>query len=153
MNKIFRRFIGLLGMSLALTTHAAFALMPGQKLSDADIAQMGKLPVYQIGRLQFRVIPSQQADNGATLVLNKQGVVGLSHNEVHISGATAQDIQAKLKELTPQPLSVQTFEPTGITVARYADFGQAVEGLNTLKVALPDAKVRLAVQFAKQAPY
>src|SRR5690606_31187139 len=139
----------LLGVSLALTSQAAFALTPGQKLSDAEIAQLGTLPMYEIGRVQYRVVPPEQAD-GTTLILNRQGVVGVTRNEISITGAPVQEIEARLGQTVPQPLSVQHFEPTNITVARYADFAQAVEGLQALKAALPEAKVRLSVQFGKQ---
>ena len=153
MKKSFRRFLGLLGVSLALTGHAAGVLTPGQRLSAEQIAQWGELPVYEIGASQVRVIPSQQAGSQVTLLINAQGVVGSSRNEITISEAPAQGVQTVLQQVTPAPLSVQQYEPTGITVARYADFGQAVEGLRALKAALPDAKVSLPVQFGKQIPY
>lgn len=153
MKKEFRRFIGLFGLSLALSSHAVFALTPGQQLSETEIAQLGKLPTYDIGGLQIRVIPSKQTDSDITLIVNKQGVVGSSRNEIAISKVDAQQAQTLLSQITPQPLSVQHFEPTGITVVRYADFGLAVEGLSVIKAKLPEAKVRLTIQFGKQVPY
>ncbi|NYT60223.1 hypothetical protein H0A65_14965 [Alcaligenaceae bacterium] len=153
MNKSFRNSLGLLGVLLALAGQPAFALTPGQKLSDAEIAQLGKMPVYKIGRLELRGIPSQGADDGITLVLNQQGVVGLSRNEITVTGVSEQDLQARIAQVFPQPVAVQHFEPTGITVVRYADFSQAVDGLRILKKALPEATVRLAVQFNVKVPY
>src|SRR5690606_8727694 len=107
MKKSLRRLIGLLGASLALGSFAAVALTPGQKLSDAQIAQLGDLPAYDIGGSQIRVIPGQLTDNGATLLLNAQGIVGSSRNEIAITGMPADQIQAALKQALPQPLSVQ----------------------------------------------
>jgi len=153
MKKSFRRFLGLLGVSLALASSSALALTPGQTLSDEQIAQLGELQAYDIGETRIRVIPSQQSKDGATLLLNAQGVVGSSRNEVAIAQASADRIQALLRQTIPQPVSVQTYEPTGITVARYADFAQAVEGLHALKAALPDAQVSLSAQFGKKVPY
>ena len=152
MKNSFRRFLGLLGVLLALSSSAAFALTPGQTLSADQIAQLGKLPVYDIGESRVRVIPSQ-SNGGITLLLNAQGLVGSSRNEVAISEAPADRVQTVLRQTLPQPQSVQTYEPTGITVARYADFAQAIEGLHALKAALPDAQVSLSVRFGKKVPY
>ncbi len=152
MTKSFRHVLGLLGISLALASHAALALTTGQKLSDAQIAQLGELQVYDIGGTQLRVIPSQQSGQQETLLINAQGIVGSSRNEVAVSQASEESIRAQLQQLQPQPASVQHYEPTGITVLRYADFGQAVEGLRALKSALPRAKVRLGVQFSTPLP-
>ena len=153
MKKIFRRFLGLIGLSLALTSHAAFALTAGQQLSQEQIAKWGTLAEYDIGGSRIRVIPSQASGSQDTLLINAQGVVGSSRNEVAISDAPTQDIRAQLKQTLPQPVSVQHYEPTGLTVLRYADFEQAVAGLRALKKALPAANIRLPVQFGKQVPY
>ncbi len=153
MTKSFQRIIGLLGVSLALASFSAFGFTAGQQLSSAQITQLGDLQVYDIGGEQLRVIPSQASDDAATLLLNSQGVVGVSQNEVAISGASAERIQTQLRQLNPQPLSVQAYESTGITVARYADFPQAIKGLKALMAALPDAHVSLSLQFGKHVPY
>ncbi|MCC2595826.1 hypothetical protein LKR43_05680 [Pusillimonas sp. MFBS29] len=153
MNKSFRGFLGLLGVSMALAAQPVFALSPGQKLSDAQIAQLGEMPVYKIGRIELRRIPSQGADDGVTLLLDRQGGVGLSRNELTVAGVTESDLQARIAQVFPQPSAVQHFESTGITVVRYADFAQAVDGLRALKKALPEATVRLNVQFNTKVPY
>jgi hypothetical protein len=147
-------FFGLLSASLALAAHAtADVPAPGQKLSDAQIAQFGDLPVYRVGNNKFRVIPVRPADNEATLVLNEQGAVGISHNEVAISKVSAQTAQTRLRQVVPQPLSIQHFEQAGVTIARYADFSQSVEGMQAIKAALPEAQVRLPVKFGSRVPY
>jgi hypothetical protein len=79
--------------------------------------------------------------------------VGISHNEVAISGVSAETVQAGLRQVVPSPLSIQRFDQAGVTVARYADFAQAVDGLRAIKAALPGAQVRLPVQFGRQVPY
>ena len=152
MNKSFRRCIGLLGMALALSSSAAFALTPGQKLTRAEIAEWGTLTEYKIGSSRVRVIPPQYSGSQDTLLLNAQDTVGVSRNEVVVSQAPA-DVQTTIQQTQPRPVSVQHFEPTGITVARYADFAQAVEAQRALKAALPEAKVGLPVRFGKQVPY
>ncbi len=152
MKKLF--FLGLLSASLTLASHAATDVpTPGQKLSKEQIAQWGDLPVYRVGKSKFKVIPAHLADSQSTLLINAQGVVGVSRNEVAISRVSAQTAQARLRQLVPQPLSVEHFDQAGVTIARYADFSQAVEGLRAVQAALPEAQVRLPVQFGQQVPY
>ncbi|TFL15050.1 hypothetical protein CSC67_06890 [Pusillimonas caeni] len=152
MTKNFLCSLGLLGMSLALASSAALALTPGQKLTKTEIAEWGALAEYKIGSSRVRVVPPQYSGSQDTLLLNAQGVVGSSRNEVAVSEAPA-DVQAVIQQTQPRPVSIQHFAPTGITVAKYADFGQAVDALRALKAALPGAKVSLPVQFSKQVPY
>jgi len=152
MKNSFRRYFGLLGVSLALASHTAFALTPGQVLTKAEIARWGDLPAYDINGSRIRVIPSQASGGQKTLLLNEQGVVGSSRNEVVVSDAPS-DVQVVIQQTQPRPVSVQHYEPTGITVSKYADFAQAVEALRALKKALPDAKVGLPVMFGKKVPY
>lgn len=148
-----RFLLGLASASLAIISHAAAGNPTvGQKLTPEQIAQWGNLPVYQVGKSEFRVIPSGSTERGVTLVVNAQGIVGVSRNEVAISNVPAKTAEAQLRQAVPQPSSVQHFDTAGVTVARYADFGQAVQALGTLQSALPQAQVRLPIQF-KQVPY
>lgn len=148
-----RLLLGLLSASLALISHAAAGTpTPGQKLSAEQIAQWSDLPVYRVGKGEFRVIPSTTAERGVTLVVNAQGIVGVSRNEIAISSVPAQTAEAQLRQVVPQPLSVEHFDPAGVTVARYADFSQAVQALDAMQAALPEAQIRLPIQF-RQVPY
>lgn len=150
MNK--RLFLGTICMSLALASHAApDTPAPGQKLTQQQIAQWGDLPVYKVGKSKFRVLPVHLSDAQLTLVINGQGVVGVSRNELAISKVPADIIQHQLRQTVPQPLSVEYFEQAGVTVARYADFGQAVEAMRAVQTVLPEAQVRLPVQFDQTA--
>lgn len=148
-----RFLLGLVGASLALSSHAAPGNPTvGQKLTPEQIAQWGNLPVYQIGKSEFRVIPPGSSERGVTLVINAQGIVGVSRNEVAISNVPAQTAEAQLRRADPQPASVEHFDTAGVTIARYANFGQAVQALGMLQTALPQAQVRLPIQF-RQVPY
>lgn len=151
MKTRFRRCFGLLGVALALAGQPAFALTPGQKLTDDQIAKLGPLPTYDIGGSQVRVIPPQASKGSATLLLNAQGVVGRSRNEVAVSDAPA-NAEAVFQQIQPRPVSIQRYEATGITVLKYADFEQAIAAQRALKAALPDAKVSLPVMFGRQVP-
>ena len=79
-------------------------------------------------------------------------MVGKSANEIVVAEASA-GVQAVIEQTQPRPVSVKHYEATGITVATYADFAQAVEALRALKAALPSAKVGLPVLFTRPQPY
>ncbi len=151
MRKNFPRYLQLLGMSLALVSSAGFALTPGEMLSEEDVARLGTLRTYEIDSSRIREIPPQFTGSQDTLLLNEQGVVGISQNEVVLS-ETPDNVQSIIQQTLPQPVSITHFAPTGITLAKYANFAQAVEALRALKTALPSARVGLAVQFGRPVP-
>lgn len=144
--------IGLISASLALPALAAEPPTPGQKLSEAQIAQWGKLPSYQVGKSHYQVLPVRPAGGQYTLLLNSQGIVGISHNEIAISQVSRQAAETGLAKTTPQPLSIEYFEQARVTNARYANFEQAVTALKVLQAALPEAQVRLPLQFGQTRP-
>ncbi len=149
-----RRGCGLLAlvMGMALTAHGAAAQTLGQKLSTDEIARLGALPEYEVDGIRLRVMPGVPEGGEGTWVLNAQGVVGISRHEVMVTGVPQADLQARLGTLLPQPLSQQHFAPTGISVLRFADFDQAVQGYRALRDALPEATVRLSVTFGRRLP-
>lgn len=152
MKKMTQNILGPLGMVLAMVSFSAGAFEPGQQVTQAQLAQWGELPVYDIGANPIRVLP-EQPKAGQTLVLNAQGIVGISRNEVLVAKAQEDQIRSVAGRAAHAPASVQHFAPTGLTVLTYANFAQAVAGLETIKAGLPDATVRLPVQFSKPVPY
>lgn len=153
MEKIVQKTLGILGLSMVMACQAAGAPEPGQTATPEQLAQWGELPGYDIGASRFRVIPGQPSDGQGTLLLNAQGVIGVSRNELTVVNASEDQVRTAAGYATHAPVSVQHFVPTGTTVLRYADFSQAVLGLEALKTALPKATVRLPVQFSKPVPY
>lgn len=151
MKKDFRRFLGWVGVSLAMAAPSAWAWTPGQQLTDAQITELGKLPEYKLDGKRLRVIPQSLSGDQTTLVLNSRGVVGSSRNEVVVAGVKA-DARNVIQQSQPRPISVEYYEATGLTVARYADFGQAVAALPVLKTALPGAQIGLPIRFGEQVP-
>ncbi len=154
MEKIVQKTLGVLGLSMVMMAcQAAPAPEPGQTATQEQLAQWGELPSYDIGSSRFRVIPGKPADGQGTLLLNPQGVVGVSRNEITVANASEDQIRSVAGRAGYAPVSLRHYAPTGMTVLRYADFSHAVEGLKVLQTGLPEASVRLPVQFGRPTPY
>ena len=94
----------------------------------------------------------QKGEGGATLVLTEQGEVAASRHEVLVADVPEARVQAAAAQ-GPRPASVQHYASTGITVLRYTDFAQTVQGLAALQAALPGSVVRLPLELEKKVPY
>ena len=151
MKKTIRTYLGLFGLLFALTAHAAGGFTPGQKLSEAEVSELGELVEYKIGKMRVKVMPSPYTSGDTTLLVNSRGIVGVSHNQVMVAQAKP-DAQETIQHTQPRPVSVQHHKQTGIIVATYSDFGQAVQALKALQAAMPDAKAALPMVFNQQVP-
>lgn len=151
MKIIYLFIIGVMAVTLTLSAQAADSYQLGQRLNANAIQRLGQLPVYAVGKQQYRLLPRLSA-NGSSLLLDAQGTVLGSQNELLITGATENDVQLGVQK-DPQPASIQYFSATGITVVRYADFGAAVDGLARLKQRLPQASIHLAIEADLAKPY
>lgn len=152
MNIIIRLALGLAGWAIALGAHAAPQTALGQTLSAAEIQQLGALPVFQAGPDRYRLLPQKTEDGQGSLLLDDRGAVVASHHELMITQAAEDQVRAALRH-GPQPSIVQHFAPTGITVVRYDDFAQAMDGLKVLQAGLPDAAVRLSIIRGRKKAY
>ncbi|WP_322997126.1 hypothetical protein [Castellaniella sp.] len=150
MKIIYALLSGVAMAALALSAQAADAYQPGQRLQAKQIQRLGQLPVYTVDKQQYRLLP-QSAAGGRSLLLDAQGVVFSSQNEILITGATENDVQLGAGK-GPVPVSVQSFAATGIVVLRYADFGSAVSALAWLQQQLPQASLHLAIEQAPLKP-
>ncbi|GEM_PF-2279542 len=147
------RFGGSLALALGLGVAApAGAYELGQKLTADEIAQLGELPSATIDGTELRVLPGVPDGGQGTFLLNAQGAVGISRHEVMVADADEADLDVQLRMVQPQPVSVRRFAPTGITLVKFADFSQSVEGYEALSQALPQATVRLSVVFGRKTP-
>jgi|GEM_PF-2210480 len=151
MNTRIRAGLAILGLVFTLSAVAGSGFAIGQKLNKAEIAELGDMPEYKIGKLRVKVLPSPYTDADITYLLNSRGVVGTSRNQVLIADASAET-QSSVEQVQPRPTSVQYHEQTRILVATYSDFGQAVDALEAIKSAQPDAKVALPMVFKQQKP-
>ncbi len=151
MKNKFRHSPRLLGLALVLAGPVCLALSPGDMLAEEEIARWGELRTYDIDSSRIREIPAQYSGGHNTLLHNELGVVGISQNGIVISEAP-DHVQSVIQQTLPQPMSIEHFAPTGITLARYASFAQSIEALRALKTALPDAKIGLTVRFDRPVP-
>ncbi|WP_397475195.1 hypothetical protein [Pusillimonas sp.] len=151
MKKSIQAYLGLFGLLFALTSYAAGGFAPGQKLSEAEISELGELVEYKIGKMRVQVMPSPYTDGDTTWLVNSRGIVGVSHNQIMVAEAEP-DAQETVQHTQPRPVSVQYHKQTGIMVATYSDFGQAVQALKALQAALPHAKTALPMVFNQQTP-
>lgn len=151
MSTRIRACIAVLGLFLSLGAFAGGGYAIGQKLNQADIAQLGDMPEFKIGKLRVRVMPAPYTDAGITYLVNSRDVVGTSRNQVLIADATP-DTQSAVEQLQPRPSQVQYHEQTRLLVATYSDFGQAVQAWTAIRTAQPDAQVALPMVFKQQRP-
>ncbi|HUH40512.1 MAG TPA: hypothetical protein VL024_06535 [Castellaniella sp.] len=145
------------GMGLALALGMSLAAQAGsyelgQKLTAEQITALGDLPSYTIDGAELRVLPGVLDGGQGTFLLNAQGAVGISRHEVMVADADEADLDAQLRMVQPQPVSVRRFAPTGITLAKFADFAHSVQGYEALSQAMPQATVRLSVVFGRKMP-
>lgn len=151
MNKSIRVYLGLFGLLFALAGQAAGGFAPGQQLSQTEIAEIDGLTEYKIGKMRVQVMPAPYTSGDTTWLINSHGVVGVSRNQVMVADA-GPDAQQTVEHTQPRPVSVQSHKQTGIVVATYSDFGQAVQALKAIQAALPDAKAALPMVFNLQTP-
>lgn len=151
MKKSLRIYLGMFCLLLALGTQASGGFVPGQKLSPAEIAQIGDLTEYKIGKMRVQVMPAPYTSGDTTWLINSRGMVGVSHNQVMLAEADA-DAEQSIRQTQPRPVSVQYHPHTRIMVATYADFGQAVQALKAIETTMPKVKAALPMVFNQQTP-
>lgn len=151
--------LGWLTLGCAAVSHAE-NFHAGQQLSAQKIQQLGALPSYSTNAGSYQVLPSTEqasakksntANTPSTLVLTPKGMVATSYHSVMVNDVPESQVRQALAA-GPQPTNVTYFAPTGITMVRYADFAQTVEGLKALQASLPSSQVRLSLELGKQVP-
>lgn len=151
--------LGWLTLGCAAVSHAE-NFQAGQQLSAQKIQELGALPSYSTAAGSYQVLPSSQQANqkksstaspSSTLVLTPRGMVATSYHRVMVNDVPESQVRQALAA-GPQPANVTYFAPTGITMVRYADFAQTVEGFKALQASLPSSQVRLSLELGKQVP-
>ncbi|WP_442595047.1 hypothetical protein ACSBPU_01785 [Parapusillimonas sp. JC17] len=142
---------GVAAVVLALGAEAAGVYTPGSRIPADQLGQFGNLPVYVVGKQSYRLLPQKGAD-GASLLVDSQGLVVSSGNEILVTGASEADIRSSTGP-GPAPVSIQYLAATGIALVRYADFPTAVAALAPLQQRLPAASVRLAISRGTARAY
>jgi hypothetical protein len=152
------KFVALTG--LVLLTSASYAasgdLITGKQLSAQELKNYLNAPTVTIDSHSFKVISTapQARAGGAvtpaiTKVINEQGVVGESHNDVVTSLASVDSVKQAAARLSPAPVSAQYYAHLNISAMHFASFQDAVNARAQLKKALPQARVDIPIRYAK----
>ncbi len=146
-NSIF----GVAAVLLVVGAEAAGTYTPGSRISADELSQLSELPTYKVGRQSYRLLPQKGVD-GASLLVDRQGLVVSSANEILVTGASEAEIRSDARP-GPAPVSIQYLATTGIALMRYADFPTAVAAMAPLQQSLPGASVRLAISRGTARAY
>ena len=152
-------FVMLLAMSLtqAQTTNPNL----GRQLSTAELAKNANAPSVRLDGKVFRIlngVPVTGANSVAlvsdrvTQVVNDQGVVGESRNEVIISEIAPNRVRDSIDRLKVAPVSVNYYEHIDLSTLRFSSFQDAVDAYDQLKKLLPQARVHVPVKYGKAMP-
>ncbi|NYT83843.1 hypothetical protein H0A70_20415 [Alcaligenaceae bacterium] len=142
---------GVAAVLLAFGAQAAGTYAPGSRIPADQLGQLSNLPVYSVGKQSYRLLPQKGAD-GASLLVDGQGLVVSSANEILVTGASEAEVRSSTGP-GPAPVSIQYLAATGIALVRYADFPTAVAALAPLQQRLPGASVRLAISRGTARAY
>jgi ABC-type antimicrobial peptide transport system permease subunit len=88
------------------------------------------------------------ASNPFTMVVNEQGTVGRSANEVVIANHSTELTKPKLAPYLNKTISVNYFEHLSTTVLRFASITEAARAVAELRTAMPDARITLPVVYS-----
>jgi hypothetical protein len=136
-----------LGAVLMLTVGCASAmdLKIGDRLPLTQVKSLTQ-QVLTVGKSTLRIV-GVSADG--TMVANELGAVGLSRNEVLISQVPTAQVRKSIDSIAGSASSVTYYEPTQITVLRFATLAQAVQARSQILALLPKAGVSVPVDFAQ----
>lgn len=151
----------LMGVSLGLLPEAMAQSAPpfavGDRLTPQEVAQFAKSPPLRAGELVLREISSQSlvtmSSGGAvssgpvSLVVNEDGQVGESRNELVISQVPVAELQQRLQPIIRNAVTVQYDVSRAITVLRFSSLSSAVRAHNSVLRLWPHARVALPVRY------
>ncbi|GAC1590716.1 MAG: hypothetical protein NVS3B5_22690 [Sphingomicrobium sp.] len=141
-------------IGLSLTAGAADTHKPqaGKLMSRQDMSNIAGNPSVTVGSQTYKVLRGSTTDS-KTLVVNDQGLVGESGNEVLISQVPTSTVRANLARLNLAAISIKYYDHVNTTVLRFATFEEAAWARNQIKSVLPpEASVGVPVQYGKLQP-
>lgn len=149
----------LLNLGAAIAQAAPETLSVGMTLPPNQIQQIPGRELIVHGK-PLKIVSQPQQDKrlkeaesaGISYVINSQGQVGRSLNEIIITRATADEVQQAISGLKTTPASVRHYEHLDSSSLRFATFEQAVSAQNELKTLLPQAAIALPIQYQRRKP-
>jgi spore germination cell wall hydrolase CwlJ-like protein len=128
----------------------------GRKLSAAELAQYANSPSIAVGDESFKVISTQSvtkatsaASTAMTQVINADGVIGTSTNEVIVSQVGVNTVTQAVTQLSVKPAASQYYPHLNLSRLSFASFQDAARAQAQLSAALPQARVDLPIEYSK----
>ena len=139
-------FIGLIAMtsSLAQTTPPI-----GSTLTASEMETAKTKTQIQDGKRVLWVLSTGRSSSGPlTMLMNEQGVVGRSANEVVIANSPTEQTKLRITSYLSKTVSVDYVDNMNITVLRFSAIADAAKAVAELRTAMPDARVSLPVTYS-----
>lgn len=137
-------------------TLAAALILTAGSVRAADLKLGQQLPLTQVKSLTQQVLTVGKSTlrvigvtKEGTMVANEIGVVGLSRNEVLVSGVKPQQVKEAVQRLGLKTETAGYYDSTGLSSLRFASIGDAAQARTLLRSALSGASVSLPVQYAE----
>lgn len=150
------QFAAILAATCGLAAAHAADLKPGQRLTAEERKNLASSSHVRLGEENFQLVPPKSRlkaaapGNEETWVVNSQGVVGRSSNEVMVGQIDVDAVRAALTAHDlPPVVNVQYYAANRISAIRFANFADAVRARDLLANRLPGASVTVPVQYSR----
>jgi hypothetical protein len=143
-------FIGLIAMTsgLAQTTPPI-----GSTLTASEMETAKTKTQIQDGKRVLWVLSTGKSSSGPlTMLVNEQGVVGRSANEVVIANSPTEQTKLRITSYLSKTISVDYVDNMNITVLRFSAIADAAKAVTELRTVMPDARITLPVVFSIPRP-
>jgi hypothetical protein len=143
-------FIGLIAMTsgLAQTTPPI-----GSTLTASEMETAKTKTQIQDGKRVLWVLSTGKSSSGpVTMLVNEQGVVGRSANEVVIANSPTEQTKLRITSYLSKTISVDYVDNMNITVLRFSAIADAAKAVTELRTVMPDARITLPVVFSIPRP-
>ena len=144
--------VSIAGMCLADSPE----VVVGKQLSPQELKQHVNAPTVVLETRSFKVLSTGTrpktkgiSSSAVTQVINENGVVGESHNNVVVSQVSVDRVKQAVAGLSPTPVSAQYYGHVNISTLYFASFQAAVSARTQLKKVLPQARVDVPIQYAR----
>jgi hypothetical protein len=100
----------------------------------------------QDGKRVLWVLSTGRSSSGPlTMLVNEQGVVGRSANEVVIANSPTEQTKLRIASYLSKTVSIDYVDNMNITVLRFSTIADAAKAVAELRTAMPDARITLPV--------
>ncbi|MGC3030382.1 hypothetical protein ACPUER_35565 [Burkholderia sp. DN3021] len=131
-------------------------LVVGKQLSAQELKHHADAPTVALEMRSFKVLSTGTrpktkgvSSSAVTQVINENGVVGESRNNVVVSQVSVDRVKQAVAGLSPTPVSAQYYDHMSISTLYFASFQAAVSARTQLKKVLPQARVDVPIRYAK----